>query len=246
MPLADLSHPIESGMPVFPGDPPVSVDAHATIDADGYRVSSLSCGSHTGTHVDAPSHTEPDGPPLDALPVSRFVRDAVRVDLRHLSAREAIRPADLPTVEAGVVVLRTGWDRHWGEPAYLDHPYLTPAAARHCVDHGYDVAIDALNVDPTPIVGTGGSGDPHGTDGAGGSGDPHGTDGAGGSGDPHATDDHPVEGVPAHHELLGNDRLVAENLTNLAAVPERFELTALPLAIADGDGAPMRALARWD
>ncbi|MDS0261523.1 cyclase family protein [Haloarcula sp. S1CR25-12] len=209
MPIADLTRPIDSGMPVFPGDPPVSVDAHATMAADGYRVSALSCGSHTGTHVDAPSHTEADGRTLDEFPVSRFVREAVRVDLRGCGPREPIRPADLPTVDAGAVVLRTGWDSHWGEPRYLDHPYLTPAAARHCVDHGYDVATDALNVDPTP------------------------------------TDDHPAAGVPAHGELLGNDRLIAENLTNLDGLPERFELSVLPMRL-DGDGAPVRAVARWD
>ncbi|MBX0304488.1 cyclase family protein [Haloarcula salinisoli] len=234
MPAADLSHPVESGMPVYPGDPAVTVDPHATMVADGYRVSALSCGSHTGTHIDAPSHTEPDGRAIDEFPVSRFVRDAVRVDLRDHSPREPIRPADLPSVDAEAVVLWTGWDRHWGDADYLDHPYLTPAAARHCAEQGYDVAVDALNVDPTPATGAGGSNEPHATDGA------------GGSGDPHATDDDAVEGVPAHHELLGNDRLVVENLTNLGGVPERFELAAVPLALADGDGAPVRAVARWD
>jgi len=213
VPIADLSHPIESGMPGFPGDPDVSVDPHATVDADGYRVAKLACGSHTGTHVDAPAHTEPDGATLDDLPVSRFVRGAVLVDIRDRDPRSPIRPADLPTADAGVVVVRTGWDAHWGDPEYLDHPYLTPAAARHCVEQGYDVAVDALNVDPTPHGGS-----------------------------------HPEEpdGVPAHHELLGNDRLIVENLTNLGAVPDRFELSVAPLPLADGDGAPVRAVARWD
>lgn len=136
-------------MPVFPGDPAVTVDAHATMAADGYRVAALACGSHTGTHVDAPSHTEPDGQSLDELPIQRFVRDAICVDLRDCSAREPIQPAALPAAEAEVLVLRTGWDRYWGDRTYVDHPYLTPAAARYCADHGYDVAIDALNVDPT-------------------------------------------------------------------------------------------------
>jgi len=213
VPYADLTHKLESGMPVFPGDPPVSVEPHATVTDDGSRVSAIGCGSHTGTHVDAPSHTESDGRPLDAFPVSRFLPEAVLVDLRGRDPRTPIGPADLPTADAEAVVLQTGWDTRWGDPAYLDHPYLTPAAARHCVEHGYDVAIDALNVDPTP------------------------TDSA--------TADEP-SGVPAHHELLGNDRLIAENLTNLGAVPDRFELSVLPLDIADGDGSPVRAVARWD
>jgi len=206
MALADLSRTIESGMPVFPGDPPVAVDPHATMDADGYRVSALALGSHTGTHLDAPSHTEPDGATVEALPVSRFVRDAVRVDLRDHPPEGDIRPADLPTVDAAALVLWTGWDRYWGDPDYRDHPSLTPAAARHCAEQGYDVAIDALSVDPTP-----------------------------------ATD-----GVPAHHELLGDGRLIVENLTNLDTLPDRFELSTLPLKLGGGDGAPVRAVARWD
>ncbi|WP_254273158.1 cyclase family protein [Haloarcula marina] len=213
MPYADLSHPIRSGMPVFPGDPPVSLAPHATADADGYRVTAVDCGSHTGTHVDAPSHTESEGRPIDDVPVSRFVWDAVRVDLRGRDPRTPIRPADLPTSDADAVVLQTGWDAHWGDPEYFDHPYLTPAAADHCVGQGYDVAIDALNVDPTPTE--------------------------------NATGDEP-EGFQAHHALLGNDRLVVENLANLASVPERFELVAAPLKLADGDGAPVRAFARYD
>lgn len=213
MPYADLSQPICSGMPVFPGDPPVSVSPHATVEADGYRVASVDCGSHTGTHVDAPSHTEADGRTVDDFAVSRFAWDAVLVDLRDRDPRDRIRPADLPAVEADAVVLRTGWDAHWGDPQYFEHPFLTPDAARHCVEHGYDVAIDALNVDPTP------------------------TDAA-------AADE--PEGFQAHHELLGNDRLVVENLANLGGLPDRFELLAMPLRLAGGDGAPVRAVARYD
>ena len=212
MPYADLTRSIRPGMPVFPGDPDVSVEPHATVADDGYRVTAIACGSHTGTHVDAPSHTEPEGQTIDAVPVSRFVREAVLVDLRDCAPRERIRPADLPTVEAEAVVLRTGWATRWGDDSYPDHPFLTPAAARHCVERGYDVAVDALNVDPTPTA--------------------------------NARDDEP-EGVPAHRELLGNDCLIVENLTNLDAVPERFELTVLPLKLAGCDGAPVRAVARW-
>ena len=213
MSYIDLSQPITTGMPVFPGDPPVAVQPHATIEDEGYRISAVDCGSHTGTHVDAPSHTEAAGQPIDEFPVSRFVRDAVRVDLRECAPREAIGPDALPTAEADAVVLHTGWDDHWGESAYFDHPFLTPAAARHCVEYGYDVAVDALNVDPTPT-------------------------GA-------AADDEPT-GFQAHHALLGNDRLIIENLTNLSGLPERFELLAFPLQLDGGDGAPIRAVARTD
>jgi kynurenine formamidase len=47
-----------------------------------------------------------------------------------------------------------------------------------------------------------------------------------------------------HLELLGNDLLIVENLTNLDAIPgDTIELVALPLAIAGRDGSPVRAVA---
>lgn len=48
----------------------------------------------------------------------------------------------------------------------------------------------------------------------------------------------------AHLELLGNDVLIVENLTNLdAVVGDVFHLIATPLAISGRDGSPVRAVA---
>jgi len=143
----DLTQPIEDGMQTYPGDPAVSVTDHATHAADGYHVESLSCGSHTGTHIDAPRHTEPDGDPLSAFSLDRFVFDAVRVDCRDCDAREAITSDRLPTddalADADMVVCWTGWDDHWNTDRYLDHPYVGPETAARCADHGLAVGIDA-------------------------------------------------------------------------------------------------------
>jgi len=49
-----------------------------------------------------------------------------------------------------MVVIRTGWDEHWGTPRYLDHPYLRSGAADRCVEAGWSVGLDTLNPDPTP------------------------------------------------------------------------------------------------
>lgn len=209
----DLTRTVESGMAVYPDDPEVSVSEHTTMPEDGYRVKRLDCGSHTGTHVDAPSHTETDGATIEEFPVERFALDAVVADCRGLDPRSPIGPDRLPATDADVLVVRTGWDTHWNTTAYRDHPYLTSAAADFCLEHGYDLAVDALNPDPTPT--------------------------------PRADPDEPA-GFPVHHRLLGNDHLIFENLTNLGAVPDRFELLAFPLKLAAGDGAPVRAVARYE
>ena len=205
---ADLTHRVESGMQTYPGDPTVTVREHASHAADGYRVAALALGSHSGTHVDAPAHTEPAGRTLDSYPPERFAFDAVRVDCRDLDARAAIGPERVPG-EGDLVAFWTGWDDHWGTERYLDHPYLSPAAAERCAARGLAVGTDTLNPDPTP------------------------TD--------RATGDEP-EGFQAHHALLGADCLVIENLRNLGAAGDRFELRAYPLALA-GNGAPVRAVA---
>ena len=138
-------------MQTYPGDPDVAVDPAATVEADGYRVAALSLGSHTGTHVDAPSHALADGKSLGEFPVETFRFTAVKVDLRDLGARAAIEPHHLPErVDEDLLVLETGWDDHWGTDRYRDHPYLTREAAEWCTERGLHVATDALNVDPTP------------------------------------------------------------------------------------------------
>ena len=150
----DLSQPIETGMPTFPGDPSVELAAAATIDADGYRVRKLHCGSHTGTHIDAPSHTEPDGGNIDSRPIEEFVLEARTVDATPVSPREPIPEGVVPDEPAAdILLIHTGWDEHWGESAYFEHPYLTPGAAERLAAAGCGVGVDALNPDPTPTDG---------------------------------------------------------------------------------------------
>ncbi len=206
--MYDLSQPIETGMPTYPGDPGVTVEPAATYEADGCRVSAVSCGSHSGTHVDAPSHTERDGRTLDSYDVEAFVLDARRVDCRDLGPREQIPAERVPSAAADCAVFWTGWDEHWGEEAYLDHPFLSVEAAERCAERGLAVATDTLNPDPTPSE---------------------------------RADEAEREGFAAHHAVLGADCLVFENLQNLGAVADEFELRAYPLKLG-GDGAPVRAV----
>ncbi|WP_135830261.1 cyclase family protein [Halorussus halobius] len=215
MPTRDLSQPLDADATVYPGDPAVELAPAATHETDGYRVTELRLGSHAGTHVDAPSHTEPDGRDLDAFDPEEFVFDARLVDCSDASAREAIEPAELPAdPDAELLAVRTGWSDRWGTERYVDHPYLSERAAAHCADRGVHVGLDALSPDPTP------------------------------SGPAPESGDEPT-GVPAHRELLGSGLFVVENLTGLADLPERFELRAYPLALARADGSPVRAVAVW-
>ncbi|TKX46143.1 MULTISPECIES: cyclase family protein [Halorubrum] len=221
----DLSRPIETGMPTYPGDPDVTLAPAATHEADGYATSELRTGTHAGTHVDAPRHTVRGGESIDERDVGRFAFDARLVDPRPLEPREPIRPGALPEPDAldpavDLLVLRTGWESHWGTDRYRDHPYLTAAAAERCREAGVGVGLDAFGPDPTPT--------------------------AGGGADGEASEDGEPAGTPAHDVLLGASLPVVENLCGLDGLPARFRLSAFPLRLRGADGSPVRAVAEWE
>ncbi|MEH3077103.1 MAG: cyclase family protein, partial [Quadrisphaera sp.] len=74
-------------------------------------------------HVDAPSHVVPGGATLDELDLALFTGPAVVVDARGHGPGEGVGwepfAPHAEALAAGVVVLvRTGWDAHWGSAAY--------------------------------------------------------------------------------------------------------------------------------
>ncbi|KAJ7658521.1 putative cyclase [Mycena rosella] len=161
MEIVDLSHSLKPGMQIYPGDPVFSCSRVATIEKDGYAVRALSLGSHTGTHVDAPSHFFADGKTIEQIPLQMFIGPALVIDLTHKSPREAIYWADLAPhahkMTAGVILLlHTGWSQYWCTEKYLDHPFLERAAAEQIIATGVRVVgVDALSPDETRLDGTG-------------------------------------------------------------------------------------------
>lgn len=155
MRVVDLSHTIEEGMPVFPGDPTPAIRPGLTHERDYCHVDRLRLGSHTGTHVDAPFHFLAAGRTIDAIAAGRFVGHGVLFDATGLAEGAEIPPEALAPrlgrlAPGDFAVIRTGWDRFWGRPRYRRHPFLGAAAARMLAEAGAGlVAVDALNVDAT-------------------------------------------------------------------------------------------------
>jgi kynurenine formamidase len=147
--MRDLSHEFGTGLP-YPGDPAASVSEHATMAADGYRVTELGGSTHSGTHVDAPSHLLADGASLGAFAPEEFRFDAHIVDCTDCGEREPIPAARIPETDANLLVFHTGFAARWGDESYFDHPYLTEAAAERCATQGCAVGLDAASPDPTP------------------------------------------------------------------------------------------------
>lgn len=72
MQVIDLSPPLFTGMPVYPGDPEVVIDQIHSFAKEGWRLRMLHVPSHIGAHVDAFAHMDQGGSTLDQIPLTRF------------------------------------------------------------------------------------------------------------------------------------------------------------------------------
>ncbi|KAJ6491660.1 putative cyclase [Mycena vitilis] len=162
MDVVDLSHIMKPGMQIYPGDPTFSCTCATSVEKDGYSVRSLSMGSHTGTHVDAPSHFFAEGKSIEQIPLHTFIGRTLVIDLTNKGPREAINWVDdlaphAPQMGHGVILLlRTGWSQYWCTDKYLEHPFLERTAAEHIIATGVQVVgVDTLSPDETRLDGTG-------------------------------------------------------------------------------------------
>lgn len=221
MRLVDLTHPLTTGMPVFPGDPTVAITPALDVAEDGVAVAHLSLGSHSGTHLDAPSHSIVGGRTVDRIPLDRLQGDAAVLQVR-VAAGHAITAADLPDRLPdrlpAIVCVATGWDRHFGAAGsdvdLRTHPFLDLAFAHELWDRGARVlGVDALSPDSSDA-----------------------TDEAA---DDTATD----AALPVHELWLGRDGVIVENLAGLTTLPPRVRMLIAPLPLAGVDGSPVRAMA---
>ncbi len=212
--VVDLSHPITAETQVYPGDPVPHIEQHSTIERDGFNLMSISMGSQSGTHVDAPFHFDHDTKRIDELPLPLFVGPATVLDCGQLAPRQAITAellgAQLNKVQTGDIVLfKTLWSQHYGTDEYFNNPYIDAALVRDLLDRGVlTFGLDAINIDETP------------------------------------DDEHPGVGFPVHHLIANAGGVICENLTNLEAIYfDRPVVSLLPMKFIGIDGAPVRAVA---
>jgi arylformamidase len=155
--LIDLTMPLSARTIPFPGHPPTELEPlHTSSETEGLRNTVMRSSLHTGTHIDAPSHFVMGGASIDQMPIERFWRPALRLDLGETEARARIDLARLDAagfspaqVGEAILVLATGWtDRAWqSKRLFADMPVLGEdaagaiAAARPAA-LGLDFAVD--------------------------------------------------------------------------------------------------------
>lgn len=223
--VVDLTHPLTTEMPLYPGDKPIRLVRDKKADKDGVIQHTLTMGEHIGTHVDAPRHFDEDGTPMHRIPATRLVLHAVMIDVREQALDNPEYRFRLDEFLAwedehdfippkSAVLLHTGWGLKWHDHGeYLGADDL---GTLHFPGYGAEVAeflaeeraVRALGID-TLSADVGRS----------------------------AT-------MPVHRAALARGVLLMENLANLHTLPARdFVVSIGALPIEDGSGSPARILA---
>jgi arylformamidase len=157
--LVDLSQTISAGLVTYPGIPVPAVQPHLTREesrshyAEGteFAIDVITLAGNTGTYLDSPYHRYPDGVDLSDLELKTLVDLPLQL-FRLADAAERGIPAAAfydRELEGTAVLLHTGWDRHFGTPAYATGaPYLSAGAAGYLIKAGAVlVGIDSINID---------------------------------------------------------------------------------------------------
>jgi kynurenine formamidase len=150
--VIDLTMQISPRTLVFPGSPQPSFIAWSTFAAHGYDSEVVHMSTHTGTHMDAPSHFARGRLAIDRILPCRFVSPAVLIKIEK-KAGQTISRSELSKEEeikkGDAVVIATGWERHYGRQYMSKNPGLSRDAAEYLVEKKVNaVAIDGPSIDP--------------------------------------------------------------------------------------------------
>jgi arylformamidase len=150
MRVIDLTMRITPSIRVYPGSPQPSFIPWSKFDRHGYDSEAMFMSTHTGTHVDAPSHFKPGLASIDMISTDRLVCNAVLIRAEK-GANQLIEEQDLGNQirEGDAVVIATGWEKRSGSRNYMsENPGLSEQAARYLARKRVNaVAIDCPSID---------------------------------------------------------------------------------------------------
>lgn len=156
--LIDLSHTIADGTVTYPGLPAPRISDHLSREASRqhyaagttFQIARLEMVANTGTYLDAPAHRYEGKPDVSGLSLEAVANlEGVVIES---SGRSFGPDAVQGPLRGRAVLIRTGWSRHFGTPAYGngEHPFVSRTAAEALAAAGAAlVGIDSLNIDDT-------------------------------------------------------------------------------------------------
>jgi len=157
--VIDLTHTLETGMPVFPGDTAPSFKIVMTHKNDGAQVIRMDIATHHGTHLDCPLHFFENRASTDQSAIENFYGPACMIDCTTFGEDEEIPLEHLLKInidweEISWVIIYTGWYRHWGTQKYFDHfPVLSVEAAEFLQSKNLKgIGLDVISIDAIESV----------------------------------------------------------------------------------------------
>jgi len=214
--IIDLTMTLREGIMTFPvhWHPVVEITQLGRFEVEGRETRKIVLGTHTGTHVDAPRHFVPKGETIENTDLDIYYGPARVLDFTHLPDKTEITREMLVEHIGRDFPSRIVFRYDWERR--LD-------SLKYYTDHPYlsEEACEWIVENGIRLVGF----DAPMPD------DPR--NGRGSDRD-----------SPNHTILLGAGVAILEYLVNLSQIPTKdFILSALPLKIEEGDGAPVRAIA---
>jgi kynurenine formamidase len=217
MRVIDLSFLLDEFVrePVVAWVPGVNLTPTATYKGLGRSVHQVTMGTHgAGTHIDPPAHFFEEGATIDQVPFDKLIGEAILLDLTSKGPGDVISAHDLDLIGADVEA---------GDIVLLHTGWYHRWGTSDYFWRAPYLAIDAAKWLVEREIATLGYDIPS---------------------PDNMHDIKPNSRPPIHIELLGNNILLIEMLTNLGLIDQRrFDFIALPLKFEGGDGSPARAVA---
>lgn len=140
----DATRPLNRGAVVYPGD---HMPCMVQEDMGRYLLSSLHLSSHSGTHIDAPSHYIRGAACIDTIPFEKLTGNCRVIAIPGRDTE--IMAGSLEPALAGEkkILLKTWYSGE--EEFHEDYPGLSPDAAEAIVSAGIEcVGIDSPSIEP--------------------------------------------------------------------------------------------------
>ena len=146
----DISVPLRSGMVHWPNNPPVRIERMLDIEhGDVANVSTLSLGSHTGTHMDSPLHFVCGGEGIDRMPLDATMGRARVIEIQDPTSinPEELVPHGIGRGERILFKTRNSALMWWTQDFIEDFVYISREAARYLAEREVrTVGVDYLSI----------------------------------------------------------------------------------------------------
>ena len=150
MNIIDISWPITQDMTAYKDEKVVQFDAIRTFEKDNVRKTKITLDTHTGTHIDAPSHFLKDGIPTNRIELEQCVGQAIVIDMSHIESlitADDLEEYDLD--DCDIVLFKTRNSQlNSTAPFNSNFVYLDESAAQALAEMGINaVGFDYLGIE---------------------------------------------------------------------------------------------------